>query len=140
MLLCGASIFFFFSSRRRHTRCALVTGVQTCALPICDGLKPVHRRLLWAMRLLKMEPGGASPDVLVANPARNTTSYKKCARVVGDVIGKYHPRSEEHTSELQSLMRISYAVFCLKQNYRRQPHTPHHTTNTNHVTKTSSAH
>src|SRR3546814_1571272 len=28
-------MFFFFSSRRRHTRCALVTGVQTCALPIC---------------------------------------------------------------------------------------------------------
>src|SRR3546814_2387608 len=31
--LCG--FLFFFSSRRRHTRCALVTGVQTCALPIC---------------------------------------------------------------------------------------------------------
>src|SRR3546814_5227115 len=30
-------MFFFFSSRRRHTRCALVTGVQTCALPICAG-------------------------------------------------------------------------------------------------------
>src|SRR3546814_1406994 len=30
------SVFFFLSSRRRHTRCALVTGVQTCALPICD--------------------------------------------------------------------------------------------------------
>src|SRR3546814_10564781 len=30
---------FFFSSRRRHTRCALVTGVQTCALPICGGAK-----------------------------------------------------------------------------------------------------
>src|SRR3546814_2763488 len=29
--------FFFFSSRRRHTRCALVTGVQTCALPISSG-------------------------------------------------------------------------------------------------------
>src|SRR3546814_6041735 len=29
-------MFFFFSSRRRHTRCALVTGVQTCALPIFD--------------------------------------------------------------------------------------------------------
>src|SRR3546814_8798531 len=29
-------VFFFFPSRRRHTRCALVTGVQTCALPICD--------------------------------------------------------------------------------------------------------
>src|SRR3546814_9664895 len=28
-------LLFFFSSRRRHTSCALVTGVQTCALPIC---------------------------------------------------------------------------------------------------------
>src|SRR3546814_6846672 len=32
-------VFFFFSSRRRHTRCALVTGVQTCALPISSGRK-----------------------------------------------------------------------------------------------------
>src|SRR3546814_8374058 len=31
-------LFFFFSSRRRHTRCALVTGVQTCALPISDAV------------------------------------------------------------------------------------------------------
>src|SRR3546814_18595928 len=35
MLVCVLSFCFFFSSRRRHTRCALVTGVQTCALPIC---------------------------------------------------------------------------------------------------------
>src|SRR3546814_9203160 len=36
-MLCGGYIlFFFFSSRRRHTRCALVTGVQTCALPISE--------------------------------------------------------------------------------------------------------
>src|SRR3546814_9686563 len=35
-------MFFFFSSRRRHTRCALVTGVQTCALPIWSGSQ--HRR------------------------------------------------------------------------------------------------
>src|SRR3546814_3009046 len=33
---CLGLLFFFFSSRRRHTRCALVTGVQTCALPISD--------------------------------------------------------------------------------------------------------
>src|SRR3546814_10466855 len=32
--MCGGVLFLFFSSRRRHTRCALVTGVQTCALPI----------------------------------------------------------------------------------------------------------
>src|SRR3546814_6307487 len=35
LLLCLSVLcVFFFSSRRRHTRCALVTGVQTCALPI----------------------------------------------------------------------------------------------------------
>src|SRR3546814_8842764 len=34
-LICFLIFVFFFSSRRRHTRCALVTGVQTCALPIC---------------------------------------------------------------------------------------------------------
>src|SRR3546814_1255248 len=38
--LFGFCLFFFFSSRRRHTRCALVTGVQTCALPISVGAQP----------------------------------------------------------------------------------------------------
>src|SRR3546814_6626612 len=39
-------VVFFFSSRRRHTRCALVTGVQTCALPISSepAIKSVERR------------------------------------------------------------------------------------------------
>src|SRR3546814_10813602 len=37
---------FFFSRRRRHTRCALVTGVQTCSLPISDAVQRRHRRLL----------------------------------------------------------------------------------------------
>src|SRR3546814_9885375 len=40
VFLCNFLVFFFFSSRRRHTRCALVTGVQTCALPICFSTKP----------------------------------------------------------------------------------------------------
>src|SRR3712207_8068280 len=62
------------------------------ALPdVRDGLKPVHRRVLYAMY-----DGGYRPD----------RGYFKCARVVGDVMGNYHPhgdtRSEEHTSELQS--------------------------------------
>src|SRR3546814_2809573 len=39
--MCGV-VGFFFSSRRRHTRCALVTGVQTCALPICSKLANLH--------------------------------------------------------------------------------------------------
>src|SRR3546814_481911 len=60
MVLCFYLFVFFFSSRRRHTRCALVTGVQTCALPISmlvpnfsfafntllEGLAPSHRFLL----------------------------------------------------------------------------------------------
>src|SRR3546814_6841135 len=37
-------MFFFFSSRQRHTRCALVTGVQTCALPISQPSAIVHER------------------------------------------------------------------------------------------------
>src|SRR3546814_5046832 len=43
LLLCFWTCFFFFSSRRRHTRCALVTGVQTCALPICRERQAVER-------------------------------------------------------------------------------------------------
>src|SRR3546814_8871518 len=40
------SYMFFFSSRRRHTRCALVTGVQTCALPIFQPNKAVEIEIL----------------------------------------------------------------------------------------------
>src|SRR3546814_3941453 len=58
--LCG----FFFSSRRRHTRCALVTGVQTCALPISHELVAAvvvvrDRAVLWhhvARARLTMRP------------------------------------------------------------------------------------
>src|SRR3546814_4094561 len=39
-IVCFVLLYFFFSSRRRHTRCALVTGVQTCALPICFLIRP----------------------------------------------------------------------------------------------------
>src|SRR3546814_9085048 len=44
------------------------------------------------------------------------------AQLIDGVVG-HHPRSEEHTSELQSLMRISYAVFCLKKKKKRKHHT-----------------
>src|SRR3546814_10766339 len=148
----------------RYLSYALSTIMARSLPDVRDGLKPVHRRLLHAMRELKLDPAAG---------------FKKCARIVGDVMGKYHPhgdaaiydamvrlaqgfavryplvdgqgnfgnidgdnaaamrntearltevaqlllegidedsvdfRSEEHTSELQSLMRISYAVFCL---------------------------
>src|SRR3546814_2802366 len=43
-------MFFFFSSRRRHTRCALVTGVQTCALPISVFLSRHYKQVLTSSR------------------------------------------------------------------------------------------
>src|SRR3546814_10837157 len=45
-VFCCYPCLFFFSSRRRHTRCALVTGVQTCALPICERLFRAARETL----------------------------------------------------------------------------------------------
>src|SRR3546814_4493406 len=45
--------FFFFSSRRRHTSCALVTGVQTCALPICSDHAAAYGKFLFETRLRK---------------------------------------------------------------------------------------
>src|SRR3546814_6068157 len=49
-ILIYSFVVVFFSSRRRHTRCALVTGVQTCALPISLGI--TKTRLLWAIHTL----------------------------------------------------------------------------------------
>jgi topoisomerase-4 subunit A len=90
---------------QRYLVYALSTITARSLPDLRDGLKPVHRRLLWAMRLLRMEPAGANPDVLVANPARNTTAYKKCARVVGDVIGKYHPHGD--ASVYDAMVRLA---------------------------------
>ena len=90
---------------QRYLVYALSTITARSLPDLRDGLKPVHRRLLWAMRLLRMEPAGAAPDVLIANPARNNTPYKKCARVVGDVIGKYHPHGDQ--SVYDAMVRLA---------------------------------
>jgi topoisomerase-4 subunit A len=64
----------------RYLAYALST-IMNRALPDArDGLKPVHRRLLYAMRQLRLDPGAA---------------FKKSARVVGDVIGKFHPHGDQ---------------------------------------------
>ncbi|MBN8819185.1 MAG: DNA topoisomerase IV subunit A [Sphingomonas sp.] len=89
----------------RYLVYALSTITARSLPDLRDGLKPVHRRLLWAMRLLKLEPSGPAPDILVANPERNNTAYKKCARVVGDVIGKYHPHGDQ--SVYDALVRLA---------------------------------
>jgi topoisomerase-4 subunit A len=74
----------------RYLAYALSTIMHRALPDARDGLKPVHRRLLYAMRLLKLDPGAA---------------FKKCARVVGDVIGKYHPHGDQ--SVYDALVRLA---------------------------------
>src|SRR5688572_5229588 len=64
----------------RYLVYALSTITARSLPDVRDGLKPVHRRLLWGMRLLRLDP---------------SAGYKKCARVVGDVMGKYHPHGDQ---------------------------------------------
>src|SRR3546814_196150 len=170
----------FFSSRRRHTRCALVTGVQTCALPICpahgrerpmNNLVPLRRAEPAWTDQLRTEGYCIIPDALpvgaiaaletdldpvfAATPFCRGRFYGERTKRFGSLLKRsphaaqlvLNPmilsmveeilvpacdriqlnvaqaiRSEEHTSELQSLMRISYAILCLTKN-RKIKHT-----------------
>ena len=79
----------------RYLVYALSTITARSLPDVRDGLKPVHRRLLWAMRLLKLDPASA---------------YKKCARVVGDVIGKYHPHGDQSVYDAMVRLAQSFAL------------------------------
>src|SRR3546814_2587078 len=119
---------FFFSSRRRHTSCALVTGVQTCALPICALAPRIDRGAAGAQHVLELglagqavampalfgQPLGVGLGIPGAHMQDRQVLAGRGASVVAAPVDAAH-RSEEHTSELQSLMRSSYAVFCLKK-------------------------
>src|SRR3546814_1865284 len=118
----------FFSSRRRHTRCALVTGVQTCALPIYfrDGRSSTYCTDIAKVTLSPVfHVNGDDAEALV-HAIQMAMEYRQ--QFHNDVfIDILCYRSEEHTSELQSLMRISYAVFCLnKKKILTHIHTHHH--------------
>ncbi len=63
----------------RYLAYAMSTIMARSLPDVRDGLKPVHRRLLWAMHQLKLDPD---------------SGFKKCARIVGDVMGKYHPHGD----------------------------------------------
>src|SRR3546814_7262659 len=111
---CSFCVCFFFSSRRRHTRCALVTGVQTCALPIfhCFKYRGLFRGLAAAADRDFRFKNLVSLVAVAIDLLQVFLGFVRAVR--NDRLG----RSEEHTSELQSLMRISYAVFCLKKKKR----------------------
>src|SRR3546814_5830068 len=147
MIHVGVFMSFFFSSRRRHTRCALVTGVQTCALPISNQVSRYLRRNGVSVRALadvsgrgrqSQSPSFCPPEWAVGNfmggePSVGETkgrSHRPVSRdrrrsEIGSAIHllwvqrrdrtdaqtatalrKRYVRSEEHTSELQSLMPI----------------------------------
>ncbi|MBL0115606.1 MAG: DNA topoisomerase IV subunit A [Sphingomonadales bacterium] len=79
----------------RYLVYALSTITARSLPDLRDGLKPVHRRLLWAMRLLKLDPASA---------------YKKSARVVGDVIGKYHPHGDQSVYDAMVRLAQDFAL------------------------------
>ncbi len=74
----------------RYLSYALSTITQRALPDARDGLKPVHRRILHAMRLLRLDPN---------------QGYKKSARIVGDVIGKFHPHGDQ--SIYDALVRLA---------------------------------
>jgi topoisomerase-4 subunit A len=79
----------------RYLVYALSTITARSLPDVRDGLKPVHRRLLWAMRLLRLDPAGG---------------YKKSARVVGDVIGKYHPHGDQSVYDAMVRLAQDFAL------------------------------
>ncbi|MBD2842393.1 DNA topoisomerase IV subunit A [Erythrobacter rubeus] len=74
----------------RYLVYALSTITARSLPDLRDGLKPVHRRLLWTMRQLKLDPAN---------------TFKKSARVVGEVIGKYHPHGD--TAAYDAMVRLA---------------------------------
>src|ERR1700679_790424 len=88
-------VSFRTTLEEKYLAYALSTITARSLPDVRDGLKPVHRRLLYAMLQLKLDP---------------KSGFKKCARVVGDVIGKYHPHGD--TAVYDTLVRLaqSFAV------------------------------
>src|SRR3546814_9705008 len=154
---CTVCLVCLLARRRRDTRCALVTGVQTWALPILaatlDGRTAApdgtSQWITGADARADAHSLRAESDAVVVGAGTvraddPSLTVRDAPAPRGDplrvVLGeappgaKVHPciersgdlgaiRSEEHTSELQSLMRISYAVFCLKKTKKTKQRT-----------------
>jgi len=79
----------------RYLAYALSTIMHRALPDVRDGLKPVHRRILYAMRELRLNPD---------------QSYKKCARIVGDVMGKFHPHGDQAIYDALVRLAQDFAV------------------------------
>src|SRR3546814_10073548 len=134
MLVCSSILSFFFLMIRRppgstSTSTPFPYTTLFRSLPLREAVfEPSHLEALGAKRRHGLEghhavrPTAVGNDFVALGQVRQAT-----LQLVGrDVDGTRHvARSEEHTSELQSLMRISYAVFCLKKKNTTM-HTPQH--------------
>src|SRR3546814_7313904 len=90
--VCVCFVYFFFSSRRRHTRCALVTGVQTCALPICSELEDALGELV-AVGLVNADSFAGLRALLAPASKRSRTARR--SRGGAFIGGMDDARSEE---------------------------------------------
>ncbi|HTB46747.1 MAG TPA: DNA topoisomerase IV subunit A [Acetobacteraceae bacterium] len=79
----------------RYLAYAMSTIMSRSLPDVRDGLKPVHRRLIYAMQLLRLDPGAG---------------FKKCARVVGDVMGKFHPHGDASIYDAMVRMAQEFAA------------------------------
>jgi topoisomerase IV subunit A len=79
----------------RYLAYALSTIVSRSLPDVRDGLKPVHRRLIYAMHLLRLDPAAG---------------FKKCARIVGDVMGKFHPHGDAAIYDAMVRLAQDFAV------------------------------
>src|SRR3546814_4676983 len=124
--MCKCMLVCFFSSRRLHTSCALVTGVQTCALPISpESMQALVEQVLVIGEIVDRHQfdgrDAEAPDIvharLVTHAVERPAQFLRNGGIeLGEALHMgLVDRSEEHTSEIQSLMSISYAVFCLKK-------------------------
>ncbi|HJU31612.1 MAG TPA: DNA topoisomerase IV subunit A [Hyphomicrobiaceae bacterium] len=79
----------------RYLAYALSTIMHRALPDVRDGLKPVHRRILYAMRELKLDPAGG---------------YKKCAKIVGEVMGNFHPHGDQAIYDALVRLAQDFAV------------------------------
>ncbi|MEO1293446.1 MAG: DNA topoisomerase IV subunit A [Pseudomonadota bacterium] len=79
----------------RYLQYALSTIMHRALPDARDGLKPVHRRILFAMRGLKLDPN---------------TAFKKCAKIVGEVMGNFHPHGDQAIYDALVRLAQDFAV------------------------------
>src|SRR3546814_2217540 len=106
MFMCGSVVLFFFSSRRRHTRCALVTGVQTCALPISvrpgkrgqDRSAGGHEARLGDRRTLWRRHHGKNPPARLEHEIGRASCRERVWQYVSDAVVAVSLKKKKDTS------------------------------------------